>query len=46
MEGLGVSGAHCDPKELLGSCGRVEMSAGHGEVPTAALLAGVEKEQM
>ena len=40
-----VSGAYRDPEELLGSYGRVKMSAGHDDVLTTVLSVGVEKER-
>jgi hypothetical protein len=42
---VGVPRAHRDLEELLRSCGRVEMSAGHGEPLTAALRPGLEKNR-
>jgi len=42
---VGVPRAHRDLEELLGSCGMVEMSAGHGEELTTALRPGLEKNR-
>jgi len=42
---VGVPRAHRNLEELLESCGRVKMSAGHGEALTAALRPGLEKNR-
>jgi len=42
---VGVPRAHHDLEEPLRSCGRVDMSAGHGEALMAVLQPGLEKNR-